>query len=510
MKKEGRLTNSIRNSYYVTINQFISIFLGFVLQTIFIKTLGGTYLGIKGLFTNILSVLSFSELGIGSAITFALYEPLAHNDEKQIASIMHFFKKAYEIIGCFIGVIGIGLIPFIHYFTHVHISNLYVYYILFLANTVISYFFTYKRTLLDADQKNYINTINRLVFKLIQTISQIIALLLFKSFIGFLVIQLLCTLFSNLIISIKVDRQYSYIKCYNEKLLDKTKKSIFSNTLGSIGEKIGTVVVQSTDNMLISYFIGLFVSGMYSNYLLVTSSLTAIVGQVSSAVSSSIGNLAVEKKEDTDYQYNTLKRFFFVDHFIVFIVSICLLTLINPFIKLWVGVKYEFSYMTVFLLVINFTITSLRSPITSFVGAYGLYAKDGVKSVIEAIINLFTSIIYVSYFNMGVNGILLGTITSNFLCNWYEPYVVIKHGMRIQNKFNEFILIFIRYLVLDTVVMVIVHRVLSTIFVIHNFIELFCVAFLTLLISLIIYFIIFIKNPNFIFLIKLLKKILTK
>lgn len=510
MEKEGRLTKSIRNSYFVTINQFIGIILGFVLQTIFIKTLGGTYLGIKGLFTNILSVLSFSELGIGSAITFALYAPLAHGDKKQIASIMYFFKRAYEIIGCFIGIAGICLIPFIHYFTHIHIPNIYIYYILFLANTVISYFFTYKRTLLDANQKNYINTINQLTFKIIQVICQIIILLVFKSFIGFLVIQLLCTFFSNLFISVKVNKQYPYIKHHEEKLPDSTKKIIFSNTVGSIGEKIGTIIVQSTDNMLISYFINLFASGMYSNYLLITSSLTAIVGQASNAVSSSIGNLAVEKKDDIDYQYNVLKKIFFIDHFIVFVVSICLLTLINPFIKLWVGAQYQFSYVTVFLLVVNFAITSLRSPITSFVGAYGLYARDGVKAVIEAILNLLISILYVKCFNMGINGIILGTITSNFLCNWYEPYVVIKYGMNIQNKFKDFILIFIGYLILDTVMMVVIHQLLSKIIIVHNFIQLIFLAVLTLIISLTLFVMIFKKDSNFEFFITLIRKIIEK
>lgn len=512
MSKEGRLTKSIRNSYFVTISQFVNIVLGFVLQTIFIKTLGGTYLGIKGLFTNILSVLSFSELGIGSAITFALYAPLANREENKISAIMHFFKRAYEFIGCFIGVIGICLIPFIHYFTHVYIRNLYLYYLLFLANTVISYFFTYKRTLLNADQKNYLNTINQLIFKLIQVVGQIIILLAYKSFILFLIIQLLCTFFSNLIISVKVNKQYPYIigNDKENKVDTDTKKIIFSNTIGSVGEKIGTIIVQSTDNMLISYFISLFVGGIYSNYLLVTSSLTAIVGQASSAVSASIGNLAVERKEDVDHQYDTLKKFFFVDHFIVFIVSVCLLTMLNPFIRLWVGARYEFPFFTVFLLVVNFAITGLRSPLTSFVGAYGLYARDGVKSVIEAVLNLSISIFYVKILNMGVNGIILGTITSNILCNWYEPYVVIRYGMRISSRFKEFILIFIGYLLLDIVVMLGVYRILSNLFIVRNFIQLFCLGFLTLLSSFVLFVLIFGRNKYFKFLVNLVKKVVLR
>ena len=508
MKNESRMTNSIRNSFFVTISQFINIILGFVLQTIFVHTLGGTYLGIKGLFTNILSVLSFSELGIGSAITFSLYKPLAENDQEKIASIMAFFKKAYEIIGIFIGIVGLSLIPFLHYFTHVHINNLYWYYVLFLANTVISYFFTYKRTLLNADQKNYLNTVNQLIFKLIQVISQIIILLVYKNFILFLIIQLMCTFLSNLLISIKVNKQYPYINKIAGKLTKETQHEIFTNTFGSIGEKIGTIIVQSTDNMLISYFINLFVSGVYSNYLLVTSSLTSFIGQASSAVSSSIGNLAVEKRDNKEHQYDTLKKFFFIDQCIIFVVSVCLLTLFNPFIKLWVGAKFQFPMITVILLVINFIITSLRSPITSFVTAYGLYAKDGVKAVIEAIFNLVLSIVYVKCFKLGVNGIILGTITSNIICNWYEPYVVIKYGMRIEGKFKEFILLFVKYLVIDTVLMIIVNIAINKFFVVHNFIQLVLQGIVTLTVAIILLLIFWGKNQYFTFIVELLKRIL--
>lgn len=510
-KEESRLNYSIKNSLVISISQIITILLGFILQTVFIRTLGGTFNGIKGLFTNILSVLSFSELGIGSAITFSLYKPLAENDKRKIATIMSFFKKAYELIGIFIGIIGTLLIPFLHYFTHVHISNLYLYYILYLSNTVISYFYTYKRTLLNADQLNYINTVNQITFKLIQTIFQIIVLVLYQNFVLFLIIQLLCTLISNILISIKVDKIYGYIN--NRKFISKmpknTLREIATNTFGSVGEKVGTIVVQSTDNMLISYFLNLFIGGIYSNYLLIINSLSSFIGQATGAISSSIGNLAVEAREDKQKQFDTLKRFLFIDNFAIYVLAVCTFAVINPFIDIWVGKRFEFSYITVLLLMINFIINCLRSPITSFVTAYGLYARDGVKAVIEAVINLIFSIIYIKYMHLGVNGVILGTITSNFLCNWYEPYIVIKYGMRIKNKFFKFICLFLGYLIFDSGMMVLIQFFIQKI-KIGGIIGILILGSVSMISSLVSFVIVFCWNKDFNFLMKLIKKITCK
>lgn len=510
-KKKSRLSYSIKNSFIVSISQVITILLGFVLQTVFIKTLGGTYVGIKGLFTNILSVLSFSELGIGTAITFSLYKPLAENNKEMIATIMHFFKRAYEIIGIFIGIVGLMLIPFLHYFTHIHIPFLYLYYVLYLANTVISYFYTYKRTLLNADQLSYINTINQIVFKLIQTFAQMFVLLAYHNFTLFLVIQLLCTLISNIIISYKVDKSYSYIndKKLIKKLPKQTSKEIATNTFGSVGEKVGTIVVQSTDNMLISYFLNLFVSGVYSNYLLIINSLSSFIGQATGVISSSIGNLAVEAKEDKEKQYNTLKRFLFVDNFVIYVLSICIFSVINPFIDIWVGKKFEFSYIVVLLLMINFIINCLRSPITAFVTAYGLYAKDGVKAVIEAIVNLGFSIFYIKYLNLGVSGIILGTITSNILCNWYEPFIVIRYGMRLKEKFINFIFIFIKYLLIDAIVMIIIQKIVSLINI-TGLLGVILGGIASLGVALLTFVILFNRNQDFSFLLSIIQKIIKR
>lgn len=511
--EKSRLYNSVKNSFAGSFSQILIIILGFVSQTIFIRTLGETYLGIKGLFTNILSVLSFTDLGLGTAFTFSFYEPLANNDKKTTAQIMHLFKKVYEFIGIFIGVIGIAIIPFIHYFTHIHIQYLYIYYLLFLLNTVLSYFFTYKRTILDADQLSYINLFNQAIFKIIQVVFQCVILLVFKSFMGFLIIQIITNLLSNIVISLKVDKKYKFLK--DKKLTEKKLpsgqfKTIIRHALGTIGQKIGTIIVNNTDNMLISYFIGLAAVGVYSNYILVISSLSGVISKAFQSIASSVGNLNVEKKLNGEYQYSVFNKSIYIVLFCIFIVSICLMTLINPFIKLWAGSKYQLSLFTVALLVINFTITGFRTVFQTFITAYGLYVKDGKKAVVEAVLNFVFSLIYINIFKMGISGVILGTITSNILANWYEPYIILKYGMQLPEYFAKTLRRVVMYLIVIILTMLVVNVILSKFIIVNNFLVLLGEAILVFIVSFELFILFFGRNENFKFIINILNGIIRR
>ena len=508
--KKSRLDYSIINSFIGSLSQVATLVIGFITQTIFIKTLGATYLGVKGLFSNILSVLSFTELGIGTAITYSLYKPLANNNNNQVSLIMRFFRKAYNIIGIIVGVLGVCLIPFIHFFTHQKINFLYVYYLLFLANTVVSYFYTYKRTLLNADQLSYINLLNQIIFKIIQAILQIIVLIIFKSFFWFLVIQLLCTIFSNIIISIQVDRRYPYLNQISkkDKLSHKILHEIFHNTVGLVGTKISSVLVMGSDNALISYFTSLYQAGIYSNYMFIINGVTSVFSQATNALAASIGNLNAEGN-DIEKQYDIFNKCFFLVQACTFFCASCLLVLIDSFIDIWVGKKYEFAFLVTFLLVFNFIIMGLRQAFFPFVSAYGLYSKDGVKAFIESIINLILSIIYAKYLKLGVAAIILGTISSNILVNWYEPYMILKYGIKQNKKYFQVYLKYLYYIIVDTIVMLLLHCLLHWYKVtgIFSFIEL---TGITIIVTIIIYLLLFSWSKYFKFLIFMVKKFLKR
>lgn len=221
-----RSVNSLKNTSYAMLTQILSLIFKFIIQTIFIKTLGAEYLGVNGLFTNVLQMLSLAELGIGSAITYNLYKPLANNNEKEIKAYMNFYKKAYNFIGLFILIIGLCITPFLKFFikNQSQVDNLNLIYLLFLLNTVLSYFFAYKRSIIIADQKSFLDSQNLLIKTIIQTILQVLILIFTKNYILFLVIQIACTFFSNIFISRKANKLYPYLIKNTECLTKKTKK----------------------------------------------------------------------------------------------------------------------------------------------------------------------------------------------------------------------------------------------------------------------------------------------
>ena len=254
----SRTENSARNLIVALAGQGISILLTFLSRTVFLHTLGSTYLGINGLFSNVLTFLNLAELGVGSAITFSLYEPLAENNKYRIASIMRLYKKIYCFIGMIVLALGFLLTPFIRFFitSDTEISYVEVYFALYVINTGISYFFSYKRTLIAADQKQYINTIYQYAAMIVQNIIQIILLFLTHNFVVFLMIQVAATLVQNVAISIKANKMYPYLK---NKDIPEIEKSVFvtikKNTKAMLLHKVGSAVVNSTDNILISKLI---------------------------------------------------------------------------------------------------------------------------------------------------------------------------------------------------------------------------------------------------------------
>lgn len=509
---KSRLDNSMINSFVGVSAQILNMLLGFVMQAVFIRTLGATYLGLRGLYSNILQVLSFTELGIGGAVTFALYKPLSTKNTEKIIQIMNFFKKAYGIIGIVIGVIGSLVIPLIPTLTHSMVKGVYLYYILFLANTVVSYFLTYKRTILNADQLNYVNLNNQLIFKIIQTVVQIIVLIVYKSFLGFCIIQIACTIFSNILISIKVDKLYPYLKNSHKiknQLPKDDLKEIFHNTLGTVGSKIGDIAVNGTNSVLITYFCSLYLSGIFSNYNVITNSLLYVIAQALYSITSSVGNLIVEV-DDKKYQYEIFEKIFFISFLCTFICSVGYIAVIKPFISLWVGSKYHLNFIVTLMLGINLIINAFRKSISTFIAAYGLYVKDGKRAVVEAIVNIISSLIFLMVFHMGIMGVILGNIASNILVNWYEPYIVLKYGMHKEDKIPfvyRKILIYLSFCIFS---MLFIYKITNFIQLNNIFVDILFKGTAAVLISLIIFYLLFRNNRYFKYTVSLLQKYLKR
>ncbi|QAS69333.1 transporter [Oenococcus sicerae] len=411
--------------------------LQFLNRTFFIHFLGSTFLGYNGLFTNVLGTLSLAELGIGTAIIYSLYAPLQSRDEILIIRLMHLFKKIYQIIGISVLILGVAIFPFVNQQIQgqpTTMLEIRIVYFFFLLNSVSGYFFTYKRSLLDADQKNYKNQLNLLVFNTLSSLCQMLTLFLLKSFIAYAAVSVFFTVISNIAISFQVDKEYPYInkQISNYHLDPRTVSSIKKLTIGNFSNKVGTITAYSTDNILISMFVGIVQVGLYSNYSLIVATLQSLVSRLFSGLTSTIGLLKLDKSK-SDFQI--FKKIHFVNVVIALYIFSGLFMLINPFIAAWLGKKFLLSDAIIFLISFNLFLDVYRKTPLTFIDAYGLAWNQRWKSIIESALNLAMSFGLAFFFHLGIFGILLGTTFSVVVfVVWYEPYIVLKYGLGIKLK----------------------------------------------------------------------------
>jgi O-antigen/teichoic acid export membrane protein len=423
-----RRDNSIRNVTVNLVSQVLSIIMSFICRTVFIQTLGEKYLGVDGLFGNILSLLALAELGIGSTIIYHMYLPLAQNDQRKLGALMALFKKTYRIIGLVIGAIGLILTPFYHYFidSSVSIPHLTLIYLLYVFNSVITYFYSCQQCIITADQKGYIVTVYRYGFCIAQNILQILILLLTHNFILYFCLQILFSFFTNFFLAKKAGKMYPFLHQYrNEKLSAQDKAEIFKNVKAMFMHRFGAVIVNGTDNLVISALFGVVSVGLYSNYYMITSKLTDFTSQIFDGITASVGNLGVEESDKRSYRIFQITNF--AGFWIFSFCSICLLCLFNPFIELWVGAKMLLPTNVMVLIVLNFYATGMRQATLTFKNSFGLFWYDRYNAVAEAAINLVCSIVLAN--KIGLAGVFLGTLISTLTTDlWVEPLVLYRHG----------------------------------------------------------------------------------
>lgn len=422
-----------RNIKYSAVNYIAVNLLKFIVRMVFVKILPIEYLGVNGLFTNVLAMLSLAELGIGPAIVYSLYKPLAYGDKETVKSIMRLFKKVYVAVGGIILFLGLMLFPFLDIFIKDGqcVPQVHYFYLLFLLNTVVSYLWTYKRSLLIADQKQYVVNIYQTAVQGLVAVLQIIFLLIFADYWCFIILMLLGTVLENFSIARKADKEYPYLNEAAEVLDLDIKQQIVKNTKAMICHKIGGMVVFSSSNLVLSKFAGLAAVGLYSNYYMVIAALNTFAVKFFESITASIGNLMVLEESS-----KKIKAFKITEFITALQASICfcgLFVLFNPFVELWVGKAYLFSEVVVAAMAFSFYLTYMRKAVLMFRDASGLYWNDRYKPLAESVINL-TASIYLTI-NYGVIGVVLGGIISTLLtCFWVEPYVLFNNGIDIKLK----------------------------------------------------------------------------
>ena len=351
-----RVKSTIINSTFNIIAQIIQLVLSFIVRNLFIKYIGIEFLGLSGLFTNILSALNLAELGVGTAITYYLYKPMTEMDKAKIKGLMIFYRKLYYSIGMFIIVIGLLILPLIQFFIKdqsLDLPYIRVLFLIQLAGTASTYFLAYKRTLLFVDQKNYIASIVDSSMNIVMMVVRVGALIYLKSYVAYSIVILIQTVLGNVIISMICSRKYDFLKDKQLTVEHIDRKSVFRDLKNIVIEKIVSYIHYSTDNILISKFIGLASTGLLANYTLIYSTVQTFIGQVTNAVQASLGNYINSGNEDRDV-YIVFKRFSFLCYLCTSFSVVSFLVLIQPFINLWLGEKYILPYYIIIILCVSF------------------------------------------------------------------------------------------------------------------------------------------------------------
>lgn len=427
-----RTENATKNMYTGIIYQLLLLIFRFITRTVFIKCLGSEYLGINGLFSNILTLLSMADLGIGASLVYSLYDPIAKGDKERQKTIIQYLKHIYIIIGIIIVASGICLIPFLKYLIkdEVNFVNLNIVFIIYVFQTASSYlFFPSKTEFLCANQKRYIYNIIANIMVIASNVMQIVVLFLFKNFILYLMTILFFNIIQAFLISKKTNKMFPFIVEKPTKKIEKSeKKNIFKDCTSLMIYRLNYVVLTATDNIIISKYLGLTIVGLYSNYVLITNSIVNLLATFFDSITAGIGNLHASTEKEKDYFIFKLINFITCVCFGIFAIGIYVL--INDFILIWLGKEFLLSSLFVAIISINLYIEGLRKLLATYRTTYGLFRQAKLIPLFGMIVNIVVSIILVK--RIGIFGVLIGTLISNLVTfMWFDPYIIYKKVFKV-------------------------------------------------------------------------------
>lgn len=490
----ARVQNSIKNYFSNTITTIITNLLNVASRTVFIYILGADYLGINGLFSNLLAMLSLAELGISSAINFSLYKPVAENNEEKIISLMNFYKKCYRIIAGIVFLAGMIMMLFLDILVKNpgNVQNLRLIFFIYVVNTSYSYLLSYKNTLLNAYQKDYLLLKSNLFFAVLNVISQMIVLIVTRSYICYLLTNMIVLFLQRLFVNNLINKAFPIVLRTTDKKVDKDDMfTITKNVKAMLWHKLGDYCINGTDNIIISMFLSISIVGYYSNYLLIINMVMAYVNMLFNSMTASMGNLI--STEGTEKRYVVFKEINFLGTWLYGFVTVCLFILLNPFIKLWLGQEYVLPMAIVAILVLNNYIVGMRLPPFIVKSAAGLYAEDQFIPIIQSLVNLTISVILAK--RIGLLGVFIGTLISSLLPSLYRPYLIYKKVFE-KNSYEYYINYFKDMMIIVFVIFLTI--LINKCFVnCPDIVQFFCNMIICLIIPNVIFYITYHKKKEF-------------
>lgn len=424
---ESRINNSAKNLISKLGISIIMVMLGFVTRKVFVDNIGVEYLGLNGLLSNILGIMSLLEGGFATSVVYNMYKPLAEDDRPKILALLQLFRKVYIWIAIGISVFGICLYPFIGHFMKdgENLRYVGVVYFIFLFNSVINYFSAYKWSLINASQKVYKLTFINLFYQIGLSLSKLAILYYTKNYILFLIIESLFNIGYNIAVVYKANQLFPYIKTREHYFVDeKTKNNIITNIKALFINKIGGYFMHSTDNLIISSFVSVASVGLYSNYTLITGLAKSLVSQSLDSFSASVGNLIAS--ESTEKVYSVFKTCFFINFILVSIPIIVFCNTLTPLVRWWLGADYLLGNFIVWMILFNFYIDSIRTTALTFKIKSGIFIQDRWTPFLQGVINVVLSLLFVK--KWGIAGVLIATSISILSIGfWQFPNLCYKY-----------------------------------------------------------------------------------
>lgn len=423
---KSRTENSKKNAVSSFRNKMIILALQLVCRRFFIHHIGVQYLGINGLFANILTLLSLADLGVGTAMNVSLYKPIAEKDTLKLTALMTYFRKLYLWIALAVTFVGLGLTPFLKYIINlskpIPWSEIYLYYLVFVVKSAVSYLFVYKSSIIRADQKRYLVMDIEVYVSIIKFVLKIISIILFKSYLVYILLDVAGVLAHNMIVSHIAGKQYPFIR--EKRSLEKTeRRKIFSDISSIFLYRVSFTLLNGTDNILMSILVATEMVGLYSNYSIVTAEIVSLVALLFTSLTASVGNLVTTSSEQQ--RYKTFKTMQMVSFWLCGVVVLGLFFLMQDFIVIWVGKKHLLDDMTLLAIVLNTFFSICMRPVWTFREGTGMYRQIRFVMLFTAALNLVLSVVLGKL--MGISGILFATSISK-LCTyfWYEPYILFR------------------------------------------------------------------------------------
>lgn len=431
--KLQRTRNASRNIVFGVLYRFVAILGPFAVRTVMLYIMGTEYVGLNSLFTSILSFLSLAELGIGNALVYSMYKPIADDDDDMVCALLNLYRKLYRYIGIIIITVCILLLPFLKYLVKGDCPvdiNLYTLYFIYVFNTVISYFmFAYKQSLLAAFQRSDIISKRSTVAQFLMYMLQIVAIIVSKNYYVYIIMMPIATIFTNILNAIIVDKMYPQYKCIGS-ISRELELSIRKKVLALFGTKANSIVLHAADNMVISAFLGLSMVGVYGNYYYVMNSIIGIMTVIYNSLTAGLGN-SIET-ESIDKNYRDFRILTLINSWLTIFCTTCLLCLYQPFMKIWVHEKNMLDIGIVVLLALYFFIYQIRRIVLTYKDAAGIWWEDRYRPYIMMIVNVVLNIVLVQI--IGLYGVILSTIISMIISAPIENWTVFKYLFKRASK----------------------------------------------------------------------------